>query len=77
MEIDAFSKIGGNGRLYNAGLSAAYIDSTCESIDYWSNLFSGENLQKVVFRGRTLEEVQAMSGYPWGLQDTSKIQVQE
>ena len=73
MEIDAFSKIGGNGRLYSAGLSAAYIDSTCESINQWSNLFSGQDFQKAVFRGRTLHEVQAMSGYPWGLADTSKI----
>ena len=26
-----------------------------------------------MFKGRTLEQVQAMQYYPWGLQDTSKI----
>ena len=28
-----------------------------------------------MFEGKTLEQVQAMANYPWGIEDTSKIQV--
>ena len=75
-EIYVFSKLNST-TAYREYLKAAYIDSSCPSIgkDYWSQPFSGSNLEKVVFKGRTLEEVQAMEYYPWGLQDTSKIQV--
>lgn len=75
-EIYVFSKLESN-TAYREHLKAAYIDSSCPSIgkDYWSQPFSGSNLEKVVFKGRTLEEVQAMENYPWGLQDTSKIQI--
>lgn len=74
-EIYVFSKLD-NTTVYREYLKAAYIDSSCPSIgrDYWSQPFSGSSLEKVVFKGRTLEEVQAMEYYPWGLSDTSKIQ---
>lgn len=56
-----FSKLETN-TAYREYLKAAYIDSSCPSIgrDAWSQPFSGSNLEKVVFKGRTLEEVQAM-----------------
>jgi len=62
---------------YKDYMKAVYVDSACTQIggDAWSAPFSGGNLEKVVFRGRTLEEVQAMDYYPWGLSDTSRIQV--
>lgn len=74
-EIYVFSKLDST-TAYREYLKAAYIDSSCPSIgrDYWSQPFSGSSLEKVVFKGRTLEEVQAMANYPWGLSDTSKIQ---
>lgn len=74
-EIYVFSKLDST-TAYRENLKAAYIDSSCPSIgkDYWSQPFSGSSLEKVVFKGRTLEEVQAMANYPWGLSDTSKIQ---
>lgn len=73
-EIYVFSKLESD-TAYREYLKAAYIDSSCPSIgkDYWSQPFSGSSLEKVVFKGRTLEQVQAMQYYPWGLQDTSII----
>ena len=75
-EIYVFSKLEST-LVYREHLKAAYIDSSCPSIgkDYWSQPFSSSSIEKVVFKGRTLEQVQAMQYYPWGLQDTSKIQV--
>lgn len=75
-EIYVFSKLE-TTTAYNSNLKAVYIDSSCPSIgrDVWSQPFAGSSLEKVVFKGRTLEQVQAMQYYPWGLQDTSKIQV--
>ena len=73
-EIYVFSKLESTSA-YSSGLKAVYIDSSCPSIgrDYWSQPFSSSSIEKVVFKGRTLEQVQAMEYYPWGLQDTSKI----
>ena len=56
-------------------LERAYIDSTCTRLTSRFLLGSG-TIQEVVFRGRTLEEVQAMDNYPWGIEDTSIIHVQ-
>ena len=73
-EIYVFSKLDSTA-VYSEYLKAAYIDSSCPAIgrDYWSQPFSGSNLEKVVFKGRTLEQVQAMQYYPWGIRDTSII----
>lgn len=73
-EIYVFSKLESTA-VYSEHLKAVYIDSSCPSIgrDYWSQPFSGSNLEKVVFKGRTLEEVQAMQYYPWGLTNESII----
>lgn len=75
-EIYVFSKLESTAA-YSSNLKAVYIDSSCPSIgrDYWSQPFSSSSIEKVVFKGRTLEQVQAMQYYPWGLQDTSKIQI--
>lgn len=75
-EIYVFSKLE-TTTAYREHLKAVYIDSSCPSIgrDVWSQPFSSSSIEKVVFKGRTLEQVQAMQYYPWGLQDTSKIQV--
>ena len=73
-EIYVFSKLESTS-VYSGGLKAAYIDSSCPSIgrDWWSQPFSSSSIEKVVFKGRTYAEVEAMEYYPWGLQDTSKI----
>lgn len=64
-----------NAAGYKDYLTAVYVDESCQRIggDYWSQPFAGSSLEKVVFKGRTYEEVEAMANYPWGLQDTSKI----
>ena len=73
-EIYVFSKLESTS-VYSGGLKAAYIDSSCPSIgkDWWSQPFASSSIEKVVFKGRTYAEVEAMEYYPWGLQDTSKI----
>lgn len=64
-----------NANGYKDYLTAVYVDESCPRIgsDEWSRPFAGSSLEKVVFRGRTYAEVEAMAYYPWGLQDTSKI----
>lgn len=73
-EIYVFSKLESTSA-YSGHLKAVYIDSSCPSIgkDWWSQPFASSSIEKVVFRGRTYAEVEAMAYYPWGLQDTSKI----
>lgn len=73
-EIYVFSKLDST-TAYRGDLKAAYIDSSCPSIgkDYWSQPFSGSNLEKVVFKGRTYAEIAQMQYYPWGLTDLNKI----
>lgn len=73
-EIYVFSRLN-SASVYRDYLKAAYIDSSCSAIgkDWWSQPFAGSSLEKVVFRGRTYAEVEAMEYYPWGLTDTSKI----
>lgn len=33
----------------------------------------GPELSSITFKGKTLEQVQAMANYPWGIRDTSVI----
>lgn len=40
-----------------------------------SALANCNNLESVTFQGKTLAEVQAMANYPWGISDTSVINV--
>lgn len=41
-----------------------------------NNMFQfATSLEEVYFMGRTIEQVQQMDGYPWGITDTSKIKV--
>lgn len=48
------------------------IPSSVSSIG--SNAFFGcHMLSSVMFQGKTLEQVQAMDNYPWGISDTSII----
>lgn len=37
---------------------------------------NNSSLEEVLFKGRTLAQVQAMSDYPWGIEDTSVIQAE-
>ena len=73
-EIYVFSKFVSD-TAYREYLKVAYIDSSCPSIgkDYWSQPFSGSNLEKVVFKGRTYGQISQMQYYPWGITDFTKI----
>ena len=58
------------------GMTDIEIPSSVSSIG--SDAFFGCHiLSSVMFEGKTLEQVQAMENYPWGIEDPSKIQVQE
>lgn len=64
-------------------LQAIMTPSTCKRVyigPNWyfqiNNMFQyATSLEEVIFIGRTMEQVQAMDGYPWGITDTSKIKV--
>ena len=48
------------------GLTSVTIPSSVTSISWWA--FSGcSGLTEVTFVGKTIEEVQSMPNYPWGL----------
>ena len=74
VEIDVFSYLD-NANGYKDYIKAAYIDDSCQQIghDTWSMPFSGGNLEKVVFKGRTYAEIARMQYYPWGISDVNKI----
>ena len=66
------SSIGPNCFMNNTSLEQATIGAEVESIG--QTCFTGcTSLQLLMFKGRTLEQVQAMSKYPWGIRDTSVI----
>ena len=64
-------------------LQAIMTPSTCKRVyigPNWyfqiDNMFQfATSLEAVYFIGRTMEQVQQMDGYPWGITDTSKIKV--
>lgn len=51
------------------------IPSTVESIG--TRAFWGAGLSSLVFKGKTLDEVQAMENYPWSISNTSIISVED
>lgn len=54
------------------GMTDIEIPSSVSSIG--SDAFFGCHiLSSVMFEGKTLEQVQAMANYPWGIEDTSII----
>lgn len=54
------------------GMTDIEIPSSVSSIG--SNaLFGCHILSSAMFEGKTLEQVQAMANYPWGIEDTSVI----
>lgn len=54
------------------GMTDIEIPSSVSSIG--SNAFFGcHMLSSVMFEGKTLEQVQAMDNYPWGIEDTNII----
>lgn len=73
---DTVAAIGADAFAGAEGMTDIEIPSSVSSIG--SDAFFGcSTLSSVMFEGKTLEEVQAMDNYPWGITDTSKIQVQE
>lgn len=52
-------------------INSITIGSGVETIE--QGAFDASNIGEVIFRGKTLAEVQAMSNYPWGITDTSII----
>ena len=58
----SLSNITMDGELSSIGVSAL---SRCDS------------LESVVFLGKTIEQVEAMENYPWGITDTSVIRVEQ
>ena len=56
-------------------LSSITIPANITNIDI--DAFSGcTSLTSMIFKGKTLEEVQAMENYPWQIGDTSFIKVE-
>ncbi len=46
-------------------------ESICHVGEY--TFYKCTSLEKVVFKGKTMEQVRAMAGYPWGIEDESII----
>ena len=55
-----------------SALSTVTIPSSVTRIDE-NAFYNCSSLTDVTFNGKTLEEVQEMSNYPWGISDTSVI----
>lgn len=55
-----------------SALSTVTIPSSVTRIDE-NAFYNCSSLTDVTFNGKTLEEIQAMSNYPWGITDTSVI----
>lgn len=53
-------------------LTSMTIPESVASIGFTAFLFC-DNLKSLIFKGKTLAEVQAMANYPWGIIDTSAI----
>lgn len=53
-------------------LTSMTIPESVVSIGFTAFLFC-DNLKSLIFKGKTLAEVQAMANYPWGIIDTSII----
>jgi hypothetical protein len=65
IEADAFES--------NPNLTELIIPSSVNEIQ--SPNFMNSVSKSLIFKGKTLEEVQAMENYPWGITDTSIIKV--
>lgn len=62
---DGVLSIGNNAFVFGSVLSVVNLPSSVTSIG--GGAFSNNsNLLSVIFHGKTMEEVQAMTGYPWG-----------
>ncbi|MBR6733432.1 MAG: leucine-rich repeat domain-containing protein [Kiritimatiellae bacterium] len=72
---DSVETIGFNAFSYNKRLASITFGKGLKSLGAEALAGCGK-LASVVFKGRTLEEVRAMDGYPWGLSDTSIIRAQ-
>ena len=57
-------------------LKSISIPDSVESIGH-SAFHDCTSLKEVVFKGKTLEEVQAMDFYPWGIKDESVIKAEK
>ena len=63
----------GNGAFSNcASLNSITIPDTVKSIGEWT-FASCTSLNEVIFKGKTIDQVNAMANYPWGIKDTSVI----
>jgi hypothetical protein len=65
----------GNGAFIGcSSLSNIIVPNSVTSIE--DGVFDNcSSLTSIIFEGKTLEEVQAMTMYPWGIEDTSIIKV--
>ena len=69
---DSVTAIGSSAFEAARSLRSLVIPSSVQSIGAYC--FTGCNsLESVTFMGKTLEQVQAMDNYPWGITDTSII----
>lgn len=74
---EGISAIGKNCFFLCDSLRALEIPSTVQEIG--SNAFKvandphGQELSSITFKGKSLEQVQAMANYPWGIRNTSII----
>ena len=69
---DSVTDIGFMAFMNCSSLTSVMIPNSVTSIGYY--VFNGcNNLKDIIFEGKTLEEIRAMSGYPWNIKDKSAI----
>lgn len=74
VSVVAYVLMGGGMEGTADNAKSVYVAQSCSWLpaNYFTN---ATKIEKVVFKDRTMDEIQQMYLYPWGLTDLSKIQV--
>ena len=72
---DSVRSIGDDAFYHCKFLKSIIIPDSVESIGYWA--FKGcASLNEVIFKGKTIDQIEAMDNYHWGIKDRSIIKCQ-